>query len=251
MRGVLVTAFALAAIVGSRAAAQPADSEAVAYHLERKPADALGYTFTDVQFGVLEKLNRADRSHLSRLPVLVVPDRWPDDERAYSPLPLTYPSAAGLPKAFLVHVPAQVFGAYEHGELVRWGPVSTGRAATPTPAGLYALNWKSPGRHSTVNPDWFMAWYFNFDSRDGLALHMYSLPGLPASHGCIRLLARDAVWLYGWGDGWSLDAGGHIARSGTPTWVLGAYDFRAPPPWRVPEQLATPLALPPFPARED
>jgi hypothetical protein len=113
--------------------------------------------------------------------------------------------------------------------------VSSGAAHDPTPSGLFHLTWRSTGRHSTVNREWYMPWYFNFHSRRGLSLHQYVLPGRPASHACIRLLERDARWLYGWGRGWSDDARGDVvAGSGTPVLVVGSYDFSAPPPWMSP-----------------
>jgi hypothetical protein len=191
--------------------------------------------FDASQLALLEKLNRRDARNLSRASELVVPDRWDLDEVAYAPLPAMWPWAESQPTALVVHQPGQVFGGYEHGRLVRWGPVSSGAARRPTPSGLFHLNWRSPGRHSTVNREWYMPWYFNFDSRRGLSLHQYVLPGRPASHACIRLLERDARWLYGWGQGWAHDASGRvIPRSGTPVVVVGSYDFAAPPPWTSP-----------------
>jgi hypothetical protein len=184
------------------------------------------------QLALLEKLNRADLAHLARLPALVVPAQWHDDELQYSPFPLAYPAAAGVPKLLVVDQPGQAFGAYERGRLVRWGPVSTGRRAARTPSGDFRLNWRSRGRHSTVNPKWYMEWYFNFDNAGGLALHQYALPGYPASHGCIRLLERDAIWIYEW------------AESGTPLVIAGQYAFGEPPPWRARDYPAHRIDLP-------
>jgi hypothetical protein len=128
--------------------------------------------------------------------------------------------------------------------------VSTGRASSPTPDGLFHLNWRSARRHSTVNPRWFMRWYFNFDNRRGLSLHAYALPGVPASHGCIRLLERDAQWLFEWGEEWAVSQGGRrVDTPGTPLWIVGQYDFAAPPPWRSVEWNRNPVALPPLPIR--
>jgi len=178
-----------------------------------------------------------------------MPTRWVPDERAYSPAPTSFASAATIPKVLVVHQPGQFFAGYEFGRLVRWGPVSTGRASSPTPSGLFHLNWRSPGRTSTVNPRWFMRWYFNFESRRGLSLHAYTLPGLPASHGCIRLLERDARWLFDWGEEWSIGGDGRrVLDPGTPLWIVGRYDFAAPPPWRSLDWLANSVELPPLPA---
>jgi hypothetical protein len=234
MAVVMVTAFVTA---GS---GQPAPS----YHVESGAADIEG-RFSDEQLGVLEKINRADRGRLERLPQLIVPDVWSLDERAYSPMPRTYAGAAGAPKLLVVHLPGQMFGAYEWGLLVRWGPVSSGARRSPTPPGLFHLNWRSAGRVSTINPDWFLPWYFNFESVEGRALHEYTLPGEPASHECIRLLRRDAMWLFEWGDQWTLDAArSRVLESGTPLLIVGAYDFGAPPPWRSLGWLAQPVSLP-------
>ena len=197
--------------------------------------------FTSSQIQLLEKLNRADAKHLSRLSQLAAPEIWVSDELSYSPLPAEYDWAAPYAKALIVHQPGQVFGGYENGSLVRWGPISSGRKTSPTPSGLFHLNWRSKGRHSTVNPRWYMTWYFNFHNRLGLSFHEYSLPGYPASHACIRLLKRDAQWLYVWGEGTT------PTTVGTPVLILGQYDFDAPPPWHSLAWLAKGISLPAVP----
>lgn len=204
-------------------------------------------TFDGPQLALLQKLNRVDLVHLARLGSIVVPDRWDADDLTYSPLPLSYGWATAMPKALVVHQPAQVFGAYEFGRLVRWGPVSSGRREAPTPEGLFSLNWKSKGRTSTFNPDWFMPWYFNFGSTEGLSFHEHPLPGRPVSHACVRLLAGDARWLYEWGEQWQLGARGRMLEPGTPVLILGIFDFSANSPWRSEEFLAQQIELPPDP----
>jgi hypothetical protein len=162
-------------------------SAAFTYHHEEPPASeaALGSAFPGSRLEILEALNRADATHLVRLKQLVAPDTWADDRLAYSPFPLQYGWRMDAPKLLVVDQPSQAFAAYEEGRLVRWGPVSSGRRDHATPGGLFHLNWKSRGRHSTVDPDWFMPWYFNFHNERGLSLHEYALPGRPASHACI------------------------------------------------------------------
>jgi hypothetical protein len=200
--------------------------------------------FSRAQIALLEKLNRADVEQLGQLPVLVVPESW-DDELSYSVLPLQYPASEAWPTFVVVHLPGQLFGAYEFGRLVRWGPVSSGGRSSPSNPGTFSLNWRSTGRASTVNPDWFMRWYFNFGNREGLAFHAYSLPGYPDSHGCIRLLERDAQWLFEWGESWVIDpAGDEALKPGTPVLIIGRYDFEGPPPWRSLAWLSTTVELP-------
>jgi hypothetical protein len=218
-----------------------------AYRSEPGPvaAAAIRARFSDAQIGILEKLNRADRDHLPGLATLMVPERWDEDELIYAPLPARYPPGAALAKMLVLHLPGQMFGAYESGRLVRWGPVSSGSRRSPTPHGLFYLNWRSRGHRSSVDPDWFMPWYFNIDNVAGRALHQYALPGRPASHGCVRLLERDAQWLYGWGEEWTLDrTGTRVVRPGTPVFIVGGYQFDALPPWQSPEWLAQLVELP-------
>jgi lipoprotein-anchoring transpeptidase ErfK/SrfK len=195
----------------------------------------LAKRFTPAQVEILEMLNRRDRVHLARIepsaPGLLVPAAWADDPRVYSPFPRDWPAAETLPKAIVVDQAMQAFAAYEQGHLVRWGPVSTGRKETPTPEGSFNLTWRARSRRSTDNEDWLLEWYFNFVNERGVSFHLFELPGRPASHACVRLLLRDAQWLYGWGDQWSLDDRRKLKTPGTPVFIRGTYRFGAPPPW--------------------
>ena len=223
-----------------------------AFRLIPLPRDlpALRKAFTADQLGLMERLNRRDLEHLVRpdppVPGLVAPLEWPasDDLVALSPLPALFPWAESHAKALVVHQPWQAFAAYESGRLVRWGPVSTGRRETPTPSGQFNLTWRSKGRHSTDNAAWFLPWYFNFHNERGVSFHQFDLPGYPASHACVRLLERDAKWLYEWGESWTLDeTGRQILTFGTPVLIVGAYDHGAPPPWINLDAVSTPVSL--------
>lgn len=218
------------------------------YRPERAPRDVRDLTarFTPHQIGVLEALNRIDAARLPSLKELIVPEVWHADLLSYSPFPSRIdPSEIGSGKLLIVHQPGQAFAAYDAGRLIRWGPISSGRALSPTPQGLFHLNWRSPGRHSTVNARWFMPWYFNFHNEAGLAFHQFALPGRPASHSCVRLLERDARWLYDWGEGWTLDdRGWEVLTQGTPVLIVGCYGFGGEMPWRSTDWLATGIELP-------
>jgi len=201
------------------------------YELIATPDD-LADRFSDEKLALLEMLNRVDLERMPRMDSLVVPRSGENDPASHGPFPDQVPSLREYPRALVVHQPLQVFAAYEEGRRVRWGPVSSGRREHVTPSGRFFLTWKSRGRHSTVNPEWYLEWYFNFHNERGLSFHKYALPGEPASHACVRLLERDAVWIYEWGEGWTLDEQGwEVMEEGTPVWIVGQYDFDAPPPW--------------------
>jgi lipoprotein-anchoring transpeptidase ErfK/SrfK len=217
-------------------------AQTVGYHLEAtKPLSR----FTSNQLALLAKLNHADRAHLTGLKHVIVPDRWDPDELVFSPMPQIVPELSDEKKTIVVDLASQVFGAFESGKLVRWGPVSSGDRQHQTPSGTYHLNWHARVRISSENPDWIMPWYFNFSSSGGMGLHQYALPGRPASHGCIRMLAVDARWLFDWGEGWTLgDDGGEVLQEGTLVLVLGSYDFGAVQPWLQPDWWAVGVTLP-------
>jgi hypothetical protein len=209
-KGVLVLASVLPSV---------AQGARVTYHIEAtQPLSR----FSVKQRNLLQKLNRADAAHLGGTKRLIVPSRWNLDELEYSPLPESIEELSEVPQAVVVDLPAQAFGGYEFGILVRWGPVSSGGPGRSTPAGHYHLNWNSRLRVSSVDDSWIMPWYFNFDSTAGYGFHEYSLPGRPASHGCIRMLECDAKWLFHWG------------RPGTTVIVRGRYDFTGPRRWMQP-----------------
>lgn len=183
------------------------------------------------RFGLFLRVNRVDLNHVRDTDTLFVPDTTLD-AIDLSPYPLELASVAAMPKLFLVSVRVQAFGAYESGRLVRWGPASTGKKATPTPLGLYHVNWKARQRYSTVNDEWLLKWCVNIQNHDGISLHEYELPGRPASHSCVRMLADDAEWVYGWVEQWRLDKDGVMVGQGTPVLVFGEYAWNKRAPWK-------------------
>ena len=229
--GVILLTLVGAGAAGQEPAATPAPAR-ITYRLEPVTAATFKKQYTPAQIGILEKLNRRDLEHLLRLKEMIVPGEWPEDELAFGILPETWPWAEQRPKAIIVSQPAQVFGAYEFGKLVRWGPVSSGRKETPTPAGSFNLTWKSKSRTSTDNDAWLLKWYFNFVNSRGVSFHEFELPGYAASHACVRLLERDAIWLYGWGEQWKLSKDGReVLQTGSPVVILGDYGHDKPGPW--------------------
>lgn len=182
-------------------------------------------------FAIVLKINRLDRKHLRANATLIVPDANAD-LASLSPLPRKLETARSIPKLLLVSRQAQAFGGYEFGELVYWGPTSTGKKSTPTPAGLFHTNWRKRETRSSVNPSWVLPWCFNIDNMSGVAFHKFDLPGYPASHGCVRLLEEDAKWIYEWAEPWVLSKQNNSLQAyGTPVIIFGAYAYGEKAPW--------------------
>ncbi len=102
------------------------------------------------------------------------------------------------------------WGAYdEDGELLWWGPVSSGidtctvRGGCSTPTGEFRVIRKQdiecvstvfPRRANGENGGALMPYCMHFFR--GYALHgSYEVPGYRASHGCVRMFIEDARWL--------------------------------------------------------
>ncbi len=178
------------------------------------------------KFGVENKtliqlLNRNLLENLRPGDTLVIPSVFVKDLRAYSPFPRYYPGARTFDKLVVIDKSIQAFGAYEYGQLVRWGLVNTGEESYRTPTGRFNFNWKMEYKRSSMNPDWEMYWVFNFHEKRGLHIHQYAMPtGGPASHGCVRMVDADARWLFNWADTW-VKRNGRIIKQGTTLLIIG------------------------------
>lgn len=201
----------------------------------------------DVIKPLLWLLNRNDLENLSPGDTLIVPTHFGLDFRAYSPFPRYYPGAADLDKIVILDKNIQAWGAYERGELARWGIINTGTESARTPSGRFNVNWQQEYRVSTLSPGfgssdpdaelWEMYWVMNLHEARGIHMHQYALPTSgPASHGCIRMLEPDAQWLYNWVDTWDVEgqrdpissAGANITDQGTIVLIIGE-DISEPP----------------------
>lgn len=181
---------------------------------------------------IILALNRLDTKHIGRADTLIIPDKVDTNLMDYSPYPAYVDAIKDIPKIIFFSYPVQAFGAYENGKLVYWGPTSMGAKIHPTPTGLHFANWKGKQIISTVNDEWKLNWNFNIANKEGVGWHEYDLPGYPASHSCLRLLASQAKWLYTWGEQWILDNKGQLLAKGTPVIVYGEYPWGARRPWK-------------------
>lgn len=181
------------------------------------------------------KLNRIDLRHARQGDTLVVPSAA-EDWHDLAPFPIEWKEIAAAPKLVLVSLRLQVWAAYEDGRLQHWGPVSSGRRASPTLPGLYHTNWRQRERRSTFNGEWQLKWYVNLHNWNGISFHQYDLPGYPDSHACLRLGADDSEWMYFWCQSWVLSADQRtVLKEGTPVVVFGEYVWGERPWKRLPE----------------
>ncbi len=182
---------------------------------------------------IVLQLNHMDSKFIHQGSVLIVPDKF-TNLMDISPFPAQITSAVSVPKLLLISQKVQSFGAYEYGQLVRTGSVSSGKQSTPTPSKLFFANWKGKEVISSVSDEWLLKWNFNLDNFEGIGIHQYEMPGYPASHSCVRLFESDAMWLYEWADQWILsdDAQSRLA-AGTPVVIFGKYTYGEKAPWKL------------------
>ncbi|MPT31864.1 MAG: murein L,D-transpeptidase [Chryseobacterium sp.] len=189
--------------------------------------------FTGKALYTILALNRLDRANIGAADTLVVPAKIEDDFLIYSPFPGHVTSLENVRKFVFFSYPIQAFGVYENGNLIKWGPTSMGKKATPTKKGLMFANWKKEVAISTVSDEWKLRWNVNVANFDGIGWHQYAMPGYPASHSCLRMLEEDAKWMYTWVDTWILNKGGATTRAkGTPLIVYGDYPWGKRRPWK-------------------
>lgn len=171
-----------------------------------------GFIFRKVQTGdvfskiappehwdIIMRVNRIDEKHLAIGKMILVPDDL-EKTRKFLPVPNYLEEARELERTIYVFLDAQYFGAYENGQLLFWGPVSSGKKGTETPRGTFEVLWKKKFyRSKKYEAD--MPFALNISS-NGYFIHEQALPGRPASHGCIRLLRSDAKKLFDWTKRW-------------------------------------------------
>ena len=214
----------------------PLFPESVSYHFDTLKGKSVvadfTTTYTAEQRDIIYAINRISSSRIGAGRVLVMPDTLSAEILDYSPYPDSVKAFDTLPKLVLISRRIQAFAIYENGQLTRWGPVSSGKKSTPTPAGLFHTNFKAKIKISSENSEWIMPWYFNFYARRGIAMHQFYLPGYPASHACVRMQEKDAKWIFDWADQWRVSGKtGAVTKVGTPVIIFGDYDFTKPVPW--------------------
>ena len=176
-------------------------------------------------------VNRTDKQFFVKMDSVIIPTDMSGDIAFYLPFPVEVPYLENVDKVLFFSYPTQTFAAYKNGILTYTGPTNMGRKKDQTPTGLFFTNWKAEETTSTFDDEWELLWNFNIENKKGVGFHQYDLPGYPASHSCLRLLEKDAKYLYEWADQWVLADEENVKFKGTPVIVFGSYNFDAPKPW--------------------
>src|SRR6266436_2527280 len=90
------------------------------------------------------------------------------------------------PLQMVVSIGQQHVTLYSNGVRIAQVPVSTGTPGHPTPMGVFSIIEKDRWHHSNLYGNAPM-YYMQRLTWSGVAMHEGVLPGVPASHGCIRM----------------------------------------------------------------
>jgi hypothetical protein len=99
------------------------------------------------------------------------------------------------PLQLVVSIRRQQVTLYSNGHRVAQAPVSTGTPGHPTPKGIFSIIEKDRWHHSNLYDNAPM-YFMHRLTWSGVAMHEGMLPGVPASHGCIRLPREFAARLW-------------------------------------------------------
>jgi len=115
-----------------------------------------------------------------------------------------------LPKFILIDIGKQCLGLYEYGKLTHLFPISSGEYGTP--ARKFVILSKDKDHYSTKYEYAWMPYSLRLFA--DYFLHGGILPSYAASHGCVRLMYDNAVFMYNW------------ARIGTPGEIINRRAFK-------------------------
>jgi predicted dithiol-disulfide oxidoreductase (DUF899 family) len=110
------------------------------------------------------------------------------------------------PMRVVVSLSDQLAFVYRGDTLMAVSTISSGKEAKPTPTGIFSVLDKQPMYRSKKYDNAPMPWMQRIDDY-GIALHAGFNPGVPASHGCVRLPSAFAKKLYS------------VTEVGTPVYI--------------------------------
>jgi len=157
-----------------------------------------------IKLGYLPQGAATDRFDQRTLSAVIAFQKWEGLVRDGIPGPVTQaallvakrpkPRTVGTGTRVEVLLDRQVVLVIRGGRVLRTVHVSTGKRGFATPTGRYQVTRKSRRSWSVPYRVW-MPWATYFVR--GIAFHQaQDVPVTPASHGCVRVTAADARWLY-------------------------------------------------------
>ncbi len=166
-----------------------------------KEGDTLWNLFKE-DWTVVARINRISPDTLKAGMIVMVPLDM-EEARRHSPLPYDLPYESREEKIVFVNLKLQALGLYQDGTLLEWMPISSGKDGHPTPRGEFRVNRKVINHLSRTHPKPTggapMPYALRFIT-PYYWIHEGSLPGYPASKGCVRLMKMDALILYHWAE---------------------------------------------------
>jgi hypothetical protein len=158
-----------------------------------------------IKLGYLPRGAATDRFDLRTLSAVIAFQKWERLLRDGVPGPVTQaalltakrpkPRTAGRGTRVEILLDRQVALVIRAGRVLRTVHVSTGKRGFATPVGRYQVTRKSRRSWSVPYRVW-MPWATYFVR--GIAFHQSpNVPVTPVSHGCVRVTAANARWLYG------------------------------------------------------
>ena len=160
-----------------------------------KVGDTLSKIAPQTQWEIIMRVNRIDERHLPLGKTIFLPANVEKAEK-FLPLPKNISEKYQNSRLIYVVQKDQFFGVYEKGELIFWGPISSGRTEYKTPTGEFKILWKAR-KYRSKKYDVPMPLAINI-SHEGYFIHQQTLAGRPISHGCVLLLYADAKKLFTW-----------------------------------------------------
>ena len=109
-------------------------------------------------------------------------------------LPERISSNSQSPQFILIDVGQQCLGLYAYGRLIHQFPISSGRNGTP--ARRFVISSKEQDHYSSKYDNAWMPYSLRLFG--DYFLHGGILPSYAASHGCIRMIYENAVFVYNW-----------------------------------------------------
>jgi lipoprotein-anchoring transpeptidase ErfK/SrfK len=113
--------------------------------------------------------------------------------------PVAEPAAEEAKRSLTIQIGSQSFAYAEGDQVVRTGPISSGREGYYTPRGTFSVLSKQKDKVSSryTNQLGWQAWMpYSIQFYGHYFLHEGWLPGYPDSHGCVRVGEKDARFLF-------------------------------------------------------